>query len=87
MTIGDDFMSNNTFYVTTSSDKSKTTALILCVIGFFGFAGLHRFYVGKIGTGILFFLTGGFFAIGTIIDLISIATGGFTDNAGAPLRN
>ncbi len=73
-------------YITVTSDKSKLTALILCLIGFLGVAGLHRFYVGKIGTGILYLLTGGIFGIGTIIDLIIIATGGFRDNSGTALR-
>lgn len=65
--------------------KSKTVALILCIIGFFGFAGLHRMYVGKVGSGVLHFLTYGFCAIGTIIDLISILSGGFRDSYGQPL--
>lgn len=33
------------------SDKSNVVALLLCV--FFGFLGAHRFYVGKIGTGVV----------------------------------
>ncbi|MBQ9977197.1 MAG: TM2 domain-containing protein [Clostridia bacterium] len=65
--------------------KRKTVALILCIIGFFGFAGLHRMYVGKVGSGVLHFLTYGFCAIGTIIDLISILSGGFRDSYGQPL--
>ena len=65
--------------------KSKTVALILCIIGFFGFAGLHRMYVGKVGSGVLHFLTYGICALGTIIDLISILSGGFRDSYGQPL--
>ena len=65
--------------------KSKTVALILCIVGFFGFAVLHRMYVGKVGSGVLHFLTYGFCAIGTIIDLISILSGGFRDSYGQPL--
>lgn len=65
--------------------KSKTVALILCIIGFFGFGGLHRMYVGKVGSGILHFFTYGICCIGTIIDLISIISGGFRDSYGQPL--
>lgn len=51
--------------------KSKKTYLILALIGLVGIAGLHRFYLGKIGTGLLWFLTAGLFFVGTIIDLIN----------------
>lgn len=65
--------------------KSKTVALILCLIGFLGFAGLHRMYVGKVGSGVIHFLTYGICVVGTIIDLISILSGGFRDSYGQPL--
>ena len=65
--------------------KSKTTALILCIIGFFGLGGLHRMYVGKVGSGFLHLLTYGICGIGTILDLISILSGGFRDSYGQPL--
>lgn len=65
--------------------KSKMVALILCIIGFFGVGGLHRMYVGKVGSGVLHFLTYGICGIGTIIDLISILSGGFRDSYGQPL--
>ena len=71
-------------YVTQTSDKKKSTALILCIIG--GMMGLHQFYVGNIGKGFLYLFTGGLFGIGWIIDIIKIATGSFRDNVGAPLR-
>ncbi|MBR5678021.1 MAG: TM2 domain-containing protein [Paludibacteraceae bacterium] len=73
-------------YVTNTSDKSKKQAMILCCIGFAGIGGLHYFYVGKYGKGLLYLFTLGFFFIGTVKDLITIASGGFTDNVGAPLR-
>ena len=73
-------------YVTNTSDKKKSTAMILCCLGLVGFGGLHYFYVGRIGKGILYLCTVGFFYIGTISDLIKISTGSFTDNVGAPLR-
>ena len=63
--------------------KSKVVALLLCI--FLGGLGIHRFYVGKIGTGVLWFFTGGLFGIGTIVDIIMIAVGSFKDKTGADL--
>lgn len=71
-------------YVTNTSDKKKVTALILCLVG--GIFGLHYFYVGRVGKGLLYIFTCGLFCIGWILDLLTIALGGFKDNAGAPLR-
>lgn len=65
--------------------KSRTVALILCILGFFGLGGLHRMYVGKVGSGLLYLLTYGLCAVGTIIDLIAILSGGFRDTYGQPL--
>ena len=71
-------------YQTNTSDKSKKTALLVCLFG--GLIGLHYFYVGKIKTGLVRLITLNFFGIGWIIDLVTIALGGFRDNVGAPLR-
>jgi hypothetical protein len=69
------------------SSFKRLWALLLCVAGMSGFpAGLHRFYAGKTGTGILWFLTGGLFFIGQIIDIIMILTGQFKDRYGKPLE-
>lgn len=60
--------------------KDWLITLLLCL--FCGGIGVHRYYVGKIGTGILYTLTLGFLGIGTFIDLIKILMGKFTDKNG-----
>lgn len=47
---------------------------------------MHRIYVGKIVSGILYFFTVGFLFIGTIVDLIKIVINQFTDSVGYPLE-
>jgi len=59
------------------SEKSGLTAFLLCL--FLGSLGIHRFYVGKIGTGILMLLTSGGFGIWYLYDLITIVCNNFTD--------
>ncbi len=66
------------------SRKKKWFALLLCL--FFGWIGAHRFYVGKVGTGLVYLITGGLFGIGWIVDLVMIAVGVFRDEFGLPLR-
>lgn len=60
------------------------TALLLSI--FLGWLGIDRFYVGKIGTGILKLITGGGFGIWWIIDIILIATNSMTDKQGKKLQ-
>lgn len=62
------------------SPRSRAAALILAIL--LGGLGIHRFYVGKIGTGILWLLTGGLLGIGWIVDIIMIAVGSFRDKEG-----
>jgi TM2 domain-containing membrane protein YozV len=62
------------------SPKSRLVALILCFC--FGVLGVHRFYVGKVGTGILQLVTIGGCGLWAMIDLILIAVGSFTDKEG-----
>ncbi len=67
------------------SEKSRLGALLFCMI--LGCLGVHRFYVGKIGTGLLMLFTLGGLGIWTIIDFIFILIGSFTDKNGQKLNN
>jgi TM2 domain-containing membrane protein YozV len=67
-----------------TSGKSNTVALLLCF--FIGFLGVHRFYVGKVGTGILQLVTLGGLGIWALIDFIMIAMQKFTDSEGNILK-
>ena len=60
-----------TVYVTTGKPVNKISYCLLAF--FFGFIGVHRFYAGKIGSGILFvlFFFTGIPALISIFDLIS----------------
>lgn len=66
------------------SDKSRLVALLLCT--FLGPLGVHRFYAGKIGTGILYIFTFGLFGFGTMVDWIMIVAGAFKDKSGARIK-
>lgn len=65
--------------------KDWLTTLLLCL--FLGGIGVHRFYAGKIGTGILQLITVGGCGIWTVVDLIMILTGNFTDAKGNKITN
>jgi|TARA_B110000114_G_C14803138_1_gene281609 TM2 domain-containing membrane protein YozV len=66
------------------SNHSKMTLAIICF--FLGVIGIHRFMVGKIGTGVLMIITLGGCGIWALIDFIVILTGGFTDNDGNKIK-
>jgi len=62
------------------SQKKRLVAFLLAF--FVGVLGIHRFYVGKIGTGVLYLLTGGLLGIGVLVDWIMILAGKFKDKEG-----
>ena len=67
------------------SCKDWMITLLLCLFG--GWLGLHRFYVGKTGTGIVQLLTCGGCGVWCLIDLIVICMGNFTDGEGKFIKN
>lgn len=69
------------------SPKSRLVAFLLCL--FLGAIAAHRFYVGKIGTGIIMILLmfTGIGEIWLIIDFVVIILGGFTDKNGLKIKN
>ncbi len=67
------------------SPKSRLVTFLLCT--FLGTLGVHRFYVGKTGTGILWLFTLGLFGIGVLIDWILIISGDFKDANELPIKN
>ncbi|WP_432903770.1 TM2 domain-containing protein [Micromonospora matsumotoense] len=66
-----------------TAQKSWVVALLLCF--FVGVLGAHRFYTGKVGTGVLQLITLGGLGIWAFIDLIMILVGAFRDKQGQPL--
>jgi TM2 domain-containing membrane protein YozV len=70
------------------SPKSRLVTTLLCVLpGYFGIAGIHRFYLGKIGTGIAMLLTFGGLGIWTLIDFIFAVSGNMKDKKGKLIKN
>jgi TM2 domain-containing membrane protein YozV len=63
-----------------TTDKRLLPAFLLCF--FVGYLGIHRFYVGKIGTGVAQLLTAGGLGVWWLVDLIMLACGVFTDANG-----
>lgn len=62
------------------SEKRILVGFLLCF--FLGVFGVHRFYAGKIGTGLLQLFTLGGFGIWALVDLILLVTGSFRDGDG-----
>ncbi len=67
------------------SEKGFVPAILLCF--FLGALRIHRFYVGKIGTGILQLITLGGLGIWALVDFIMIVTGNFKDKQGMVIKS
>ncbi|RLU01607.1 TM2 domain-containing protein [Ketobacter sp.] len=67
------------------SRRKILPALLLCLV--FGLFGTHRFYVGKVGTGILQMLTLGGLGFWVLFDAVLLVLGKFVDAQGAQLRD
>ncbi|MGN1235067.1 MAG: TM2 domain-containing protein [Christensenellaceae bacterium] len=67
------------------SPKSRTVDALLCF--FLGILGVHRFYEGKIGTGILWLCTGGLAGVGVLVDFILILCGKGRDKDGLTISS
>lgn len=63
--------------------KWLATLLLCWILGVFG---VHRFYLGRVGTGILMLITIGGLGIWYLIDLILVITGNFRDENGQQIK-
>lgn len=63
-----------------NSERTMTTTALLCF--FLGGMGVHRFYVGKVGSGIAQLLTLGGLGVWAIVDFVRILCGKFKDDKG-----
>lgn len=71
--------------IQSTSNYSRTKAMSLCLLGFIGFAGLHRFYVGRWVSGSVFLVTFGCFFLGTLVDIVYLYCESFEDQHGCCL--
>lgn len=73
--------------VTTNTHTSQKSFLVTWLLAWFlGSLGIDRFYLGKIGTGVLKLITLGGFGIWSLIDLIIYLVGAGRDKNGQPLE-
>tara|TARA_B110000090_G_C13119732_1_gene345775 strand:- start:110 stop:346 length:237 start_codon:yes stop_codon:yes gene_type:complete len=78
-------MENQNLQSNPKSEKGYVPMILLCF--FLGGLGVHRFYAGKIGTGILMLITLGGLGIWTLIDFVIIVLGNFKDGDGLAIKN
>ena len=69
---------------TATSPKNLLVATLLCF--FLGGLGIHRFYTGKVGTGIAMIFTLGGVGIWALVDFVMLLCGAFKDKEGLPLK-
>lgn len=73
---------------TSDAEHSEKNFIVLTLLSlFFGYMGFDRFYLGKIGTGILKLIFIGGFGIWWIIDLALILSGNMRDSSGKKVSN
>ena len=70
----------------TVAKSSHNGVVLLLVCWLLGYLGVHRFMVGKVGTGILYLCTLGLLGIGVFIDFIMILVGSFKDKDGNVIK-
>ena len=66
------------------SPKRRLVALLLEI--FLGWLGIHRFYMGHAGLGVLFLLTGGFCGVGCLVDFLILLLGTPRDGFGREIK-
>lgn len=86
-----EYTNTDNFHSEPSTSKALNerwlVTLLLCILPcLIGLNGIHRFYTGKIGTGVIMLLTLGGCGIWTLIDIIMIATNQYTDDDGNPIK-
>jgi len=67
--------------------SSKSRLAVTLLSWFLGYIGVHRFYLGKIGTGILMVITLGGLGVWWLIDFIMAVSGAMKDKEGLPIKN
>jgi len=71
----------------TDTQYSEKNGIILLLLNLFlGYIGIHRFYAGKTGTGIIYLFTGGLFVFGAWYDLFVMLRGNFKDSHGLKIK-
>lgn len=67
--------------------KSQRSRLVMFLLFFFlGYLGVHHFYTGRIGRGLLYLFTGGLCGLGLIVDFFVILLGTPRDREGLPIK-